>query len=82
MHGMERDEQADPGEPEELCDMCYIPLDAKRTWVCNLSDGCCADCFAKCAAAGRCAKFDDAFWEGLEQFRRSIQEPAISTGKK
>jgi len=70
---MEQDEQADPGGPGDLCDKCYAPLDAKRTWTCVFGDGCCPDCFAACEAAGRCAKFSDEFWEGLERVMRRVR---------
>ena len=63
----------DPGGPEDPCDKCGVPLPAPRTWVCNLGVGCCPDCFAACEAAGRCARFPDEFWEGLERKMRRVR---------
>lgn len=72
-----------PEAPEELCDICYVPLDAGRTWVCVLGEGCCPDCFAKCEAAGRCAMLqDDAVWEKIEHLRRSVRDRAYSEEHK
>ncbi len=57
----------EPEDPGELCDKCYVPIDPGRTWVCVLGEGCCADCFAECEKAGRCAKLrDDALWKKIE----------------
>ena len=70
---MEQGTPEDPGEPEDLCDRCGVPLPAPRRWVCVFGDGCCPDCFAACEAAGRCARLPDEFWEGLERVMRRVR---------
>jgi hypothetical protein len=73
---MESGESRDPEEPEDLCDMCYVPLDPDRTWVC-------ADCFAECEKVGRCAKLPDpAVWEKIEHLKRLVGEPALPIDKR
>ena len=70
-------ESRDPEGPEDLCDKCYVPLDPDRTWVCVLGEGCCADCFAECEKAGRCAKLSDpAVWAKIEHLRRVVHDGA------
>ncbi len=71
-----------PEAPEDLCDKCYVPLDAGRTWTCVLGEGCCPDCFAECEKLDRCARLPDpALWEKVERLRRSVREPATPLKK-
>ncbi len=80
---MERDGQEVPEGPEDLCEKCGVPLDADRTWVCVLGEGCCPDCFAECKKAGRCAKLDDpAVWEKIEHLWHLIKDPNYPAKKE
>jgi hypothetical protein len=53
---------------EWLCPICQNPMPAcAPDGPCTLNDLCCADCFARCQAAERCAMIqEESFWIKLE----------------